>query len=374
MRESWTLGEIGAAIGAAVDGEASLPIWRPLPSGLPAGPGELVIAFAADPAKLLEGSGAEAALIAAGAPRPAGLKGLLLAERPRLAFARLLQLFEPPPHAPPGIHPSAVVDPTALLGEGVSVGPLSVVGPGAVIGARCRLLAQVTVGAGAVLGEDCLLHPGVRIGERVELGARVLVQPGAVIGADGFSYVTPQASSIERSAPRDGRVQTHNEPVQRLASLGRVVLEDDVEVGANTTIDRATLGATRIGARTKIDNLVQIAHNVEIGADCLIAGQVGISGSARIGARVVLAGQAGIADHKSVGDDAIVAAGAGVMGPVPAGEIYAGSPAMRKDRKGEEVLNLARLPRMLRDLLDLRRRVASLEQAGTAADSDRDKE
>ncbi len=374
MRKSWTLGEVGAAIGAAVEGDAALPVQRPLSSGVPASPGDLVIAFAADPAKLLEGSGAEAALIAAGAPKPASLKGVLVAERPRLAFARLLQLFEPAPHAPPGVHPSAVVDPSALLGEGVSVGPLCVIGPGARIGDRSRLLSQVSIGAETVLGPDCLIHPGVRIGERVEVGARVILQPGAVIAADGFSYVTPQASTIEQSGTRDSTVRTRNEAVQRLPSLGRVVLEDDVEIGANSTIDRATLGVTRIGARSKIDNQVQIAHNVDIGSDCLIAGQVGISGSVRIGDRVVIAGQAGVADHKTIGDDAIITAGAGIIGSVPAGEIYAGVPAMRKDRKAVELFNLARLPRMLRDLLDLRQRVASLEQAGKAADSDRDTE
>lgn len=372
--ETRTLRAIGEAIGATVEGDAELAIARPLPAGQPAGPEDLVIAFAADPGKLLAGSGARAALIAAGAPRPEGLAGLLVADRPRLAFARLLQLFEVPPPAPPGVHPSAVVDPSAVLGEGVSIGPLAVVGPGASIGARCRLLAQATVGAGAVLGEDCLIHSGARIGARVRLGNRVILQPGAVIGADGFSYVTPNPSTVELGLGNAPTVKTRNEAVERLPSLGTVVLEDDVEIGANTTIDRATLGVTRIGARTKIDNLVQIAHNVSIGGDCLIAGQVGISGSVKVGARVVMAGQVGIADHLNIGDDAVLAAGSGVMISVPAGEIHMGFPALRKDQKMEEVTFIRRLPRMLRDLLDLRQRVASLEKAAGAVDRRRGQE
>jgi UDP-3-O-[3-hydroxymyristoyl] glucosamine N-acyltransferase len=372
--ERRTLGAIGEAIGATVEGDADLAIARPLPAGQPAGPEDLVIAFAADPARLLAGSGARAALIAAGAQRPEGLAGLLIAARPRLAFARLLQLFEVPPPAPAGIHPSAVVDPSAVLGEAVSIGPLVAVGPGARIGARCRLLAQATVGADAVLGEDCLVHSGARIGARVRLGNRVILQPGAVIGADGFSYVTPNPSSVELNRGSTAEVRTRNEPAERLPSLGTVVLEDDVEVGANTTIDRATLGVTRIGARTKIDNLVQVAHNVSIGSDCLIAGQAGISGSVKVGDRVVMAGQVGIADHLSIGDDAILAAGAGVMISVPAAEVHMGFPALRKDLKMEEVTFIRRLPRMLRDLLDLRQRVASLEKAAGAVDRRRGQE
>ncbi len=372
--ERKTLGAVGEAIGATVEGDADLAIARPLPAGQPAGPEDLVIAFAADPGKLLSGSGARAALIAAGAPRPQGLAGLLIADRPRLAFARLLQLFETPPHAPPGIHPSAVIDPSAVLGEGVSIGPLVTIGPEARVGARCRLLAQASVGAGAVLDEDCLIHAGARIGARVRLGKRVILQPGAVIGADGFSYVTPNPSSAELSRGNTATVQTRNEPVERLPSLGTVVLEDDVEIGANTTIDRATLGVTRIGARTKVDNQVQVAHNVTIGSDCLIAGQAGISGSVKVGDRVVMAGQVGIADHLSIGDDAVLAAGSGVMISVPAAEIHMGFPAMRKDQKAEEFTFIRRLPRMLRDLLDLRQRVASLEKAAGAVDRRRGQE
>lgn len=366
------LGVIAQAIGATLEGDAALAIARPLPAGRPAGPQDLVVAFAADPAKLLAGSGARAALIAAGAPRPPGLAGLLVAERPRLAFARLLQLFEPPADCAPGIHPTAVVDPSAELGEGVAVGALTVIGPGARIGRGCRLLSQVTVGAGAVLGEECLVHPGVRIGPRVQLGRRVILQPGAVIGGDGFSYVTPNPSTVELLGGNEPRVKTRNEAVERLSSLGTVVLGDEVEIGANSTIDRATLGTTRIGARTKIDNQVQVAHNVSIGEDCLIAGQVGISGSVQVGDRVVLAGQVGVADHMKIGDDAVVGGGSGIATDVPAGEIHMGYPALRKDRKVEELLHVNRLPRMLRDLLDLRRRVASLEQAAAAAHSERD--
>ena len=361
-----TLGEIAARIGAAVEGDSAHRVRRPLPPGRAAGPDDLVVALQRDPTALLAQAGARAAVIAAGARAPEGLAGYLVAERPRLVFGRLLTLFAEPPHAPPGIDPLAAVDPTARIAENVSIGPFAVVGPEAEIGPGCRLLAQVTVGRGARLGPDCLIHAGVRIGERVRLGARVIVQPNAVIGADGFSHVTAAPSSAEQTDARNSQVKGRNEPVERIPSLGTVEIGDDVEIGACATIDRATLEATRIGARTKIDNLVQIAHNCVIGSDCLIAGQVGLSGSTRVGDRVVLGGQVGIADHLTVGDDAVVAAGSGVGKDVPAAEIQVGYPAARKDKYINDLMNLGRLPRMLRDLLDLRRRVASLEKKQAA--------
>ncbi len=290
-----------------------------------------------------------------------GLKGGIVVKRPRLALARLLELFDRPPLAPPGVHPSAVIDPTGTIGAGASIGPLCHVGPRARIGARARILAQVTIGADASVGDDALLHSGVRIGERCALGKHVIVQPNAVIGADGFSFVTPEKGSIE-SAKATGRIEAQNLEIVRINSIGNVEIADEVEVGAGTMIARGTLGPTRIGRGTKIDNLVQIGHNCTIGTNCLIAGNVGISGSVKLGDRVTLAGGVGIADHVTIGDDSIVIAASGVWTSIPPREVWGGSPAQPwKDLQGL-YLHVKRLPRMLRDVMALRDRVAELEK------------
>jgi len=228
----------------------------------------------------------------------------------RLALARLSRRLDARPAiAAVGVHPSAVVDPSARLGARVAVGPLAVVGPDAVveddavIGAGAFVGARARVGAGSVLRERVVVEDGVVVGRRCWL------QAGAVIGGDGFGFAP---------GPRGA---------ERIHHLGTVVLGDDVEVGANACIDRATLGATVIGPRCKIDNLVQIGHNVRVGADALIAGQTGIAGSTQVGDRVVIGGAAGVSDHLEIGDDARIAGGAGVTKNVPAGDTWGGYPA-----------------------------------------------
>ena len=361
--KSFTLGQISDLIGAELVGDRDYRVQRPVAPGGRVRAGDIVIAFAPDPGSILADSGAQSALIAAGAVAPEGLAGYLVTRRPRLAMARLLNLFAAEPVSDGGIHQSAVVHPSAQLGEGVSLGPHVVVGPGARIGRGSRLLANVYVGGEAVIGDDCLLYPGVCILDRVRVGDRNIIHANAVLGADGFGFVTPEPSTLELAAARDGRVKTQNGPVERIASLGTVETAEEVEIGACTTIDRGTLSATRIGRRTKIDNQVQIGHNVRVGEDCLFAGKVGLAGSVVIGNRVMIGGAAGVADGVRVGDDALIAAAAGVIGNVPAGEIHAGVPALRKDHKAEEVVNLTRLPRVIRELLDLRRRLEFLERA-----------
>jgi len=195
----------------------------------------------------------------------------------------------------------AVIDPSAVIEDSVSIGPFVAIGPGARIGRATVILPHVTIAAHARIGAECLLHPGVRIGERVEIGDRVILHHNCSIGADGFSFAIPEPGSPP--PPGDPRIS-------RIASLGTVILGPDVEVGANSCIDRGTIEATSVGAGTKIDNLVMIAHNNQIGEGCLIAGRVGVSGSCRIGNRVILAGGVGIADHVTIGDDAVVLAGA----------------------------------------------------------------
>ena len=221
------------------------------------------------------------------------------------------RLFHPEPPVEPGVHPAACVaagahvDPTAAVAAG------AVVERDAVIGPRTSVDALSYVGRGAVLGADVRLYPRVVVRDGVRLGDRVIVHPGAVLGADGFGYAFDGAAH------------------QKIPQVGGLIIEDDVEIGANTTIDRATLGATIVRRGTKIDNLVQIGHNCDIGEHVILVGQVGVSGSCKIGRRAVLAGQVGVADHVTIGEGAMIAAKSGVMSDIPAGEKWMGYPAMR---------------------------------------------
>lgn len=359
---SRTLAEIADALDGRLFGDGSIVIHR-VAHPAEAGEGDLALAIEKDALASLDGTAATSALVVAGAEPPRRLAGFVAVERPRYALARLLALFEQPPHAPPGVHPSAVVDPTARLAEHVSVGPLVHVGPGVEIGAGTVILAQATVGAGARIGAQCRIHPGVRIGERVVLGNRVILQANACIGGDGFSYATPEPGSVE-TARSSGRVTARNTAIARIPSLGTVILGDEVEVGAGSTIDRATIGATVVGPGTKIDNLVMIAHNVRIGENCLICGNVGISGSVCIGDRVVLAGGVGVADHVSIGDDAIVMANAGVGTDLPGGGLFIGQPAMPRQEFLRQLRNLRRLGRMHEKLGEIDKRLAAVESGG----------
>jgi UDP-3-O-[3-hydroxymyristoyl] glucosamine N-acyltransferase len=227
----------------------------------------------------------------------------------RLALAQLTALFDSRPKPAAGISPQAVIDPSAQLGMGVSVAAGAVILAHAVVSAGCRIGPHSVIGVGASLGEGCWLHAHVTLYDGVALGRRVIVHSGAVIGADGFGYAASQS----------GAVKIHH--------LGGVEIGDEVEIGANTCIDRGTLDATRIGARTKIDNHCQIGHNAQLGTDCLIVGQVGIAGSTKVGDGVFIGGGAGVADHLTIGAGARIAAQAGVSKNVPPGETWIGSPA-----------------------------------------------
>jgi UDP-3-O-[3-hydroxymyristoyl] glucosamine N-acyltransferase len=327
-------------LGCRLEGDGELEI-RAVRGLEDAGPGDL--SFVAQERYLarLQASAAGAVILAEGWPavdRPA-----LRTANPVLAFARALTLFHPPTLPPPGIHPTAVVAPDARVAPDASVGPLTVLGPGAAVGSGTILEAHVSVGAGARIGRDCRIFPQVVLRDRVEVGDRVIVHSGAVIGADGFGFA------------RDGQRYV------KIPQLGRVVIEDDVEIGANVAIDRATLGETRIGRGTKIDNLVQIGHNVRVGPDTVIVAQVGVSGSSRIGSRVTLAGQVGVVDHVEIGDDVIVGAQAGVTKDIPSGSVVLGSPAIPHGEFKRRVAAAARLPEMRKLLRALEERLAALE-------------
>ncbi|MFN4090496.1 MAG: UDP-3-O-(3-hydroxymyristoyl)glucosamine N-acyltransferase [Alphaproteobacteria bacterium] len=354
-QEPITLSAVADALGAPVRGDGAVPLDRLVHPADASAPTDLVLILDPRLMEHLARSPVRAAVLAAGLPAPAGgLAGWVEVARPRLALAVLLELFARPPHAAAGIHPTASVDPSAVLGDGVSVGPFTHVGPVARIGDGTRLLAHVTVGAGARIGRRCLVHPGARIGERVVIGDRAVLHHNVSLGADGFSFVTLEPCGYETA--RGDIVETPMRDLRRIGSIGTVVIGDDVEIGANSAVDRANLGATVIGRGTKIDNLVQVGHNVRIGEDCLISGQVGISGSVRIGDRVVIAGQSGIADHVTIGDDAVIGASSGVGRDVPPGRIFMGLPAVPRSQWRRRLLAIGRAGRLLRELATLRRR------------------
>ena len=254
-------------------------------------------------------------------------------ERPRLAFMKLLNVFYIAPDTPREIHPTAVIDPSAKLGKNVSIGANVVISRNAVIGDNTAIMPNVYIGKDVKIGSDCLFHPGVNVGDFVEIGSRCIFHHGVSLGADGFSFVTEAPNNIEQ-ARKEGAIKETNAQVKvfKIPSLGSVVIGDDVEIGANTTIDRGTIENTTIGNQTKIDNLVMIGHNCKIGNACTIVSQVGIAGSCKIGDRVVIAGQAGLKDHVEIGEDSIILAQAGITKSFPRKSVIMGAPAvLRKD-------------------------------------------
>jgi UDP-3-O-[3-hydroxymyristoyl] glucosamine N-acyltransferase len=270
---------------------------------------------------------------------------MLRTKNPYLAFARAVGIFADPWRPPAGVHPRAFVAEGAIVAPDASIGPFVVVAEGARIGARTIVHGQVTIGRGAEIGEDCVIHARVSLRERVQLGDRVIVQDGAVIGSDGYGFA--------RNA--DG---SHH----KIPQVGGVVLEDDVEIGANSTIDRPAVGETRIKAGTKIDNLVQIAHGVTVGRNVLLAAQVGIAGSTTIEDSVTLAGQVGVAGHLTIGKGAIASAQTGIPNSVEPGAFVSGYPAIpnRDWLKASAVFR--KLPELRRTIAELEERIAELTE------------
>ncbi len=305
----------------------------------------------------------KAALVPKGIEIPEGLlEAYIVVEKPRVALATLLHIFKIPPVHEAGIHPTALVHETAQVHPSVSVGPYVVIGPNVAIDEDSIILPHVTIGAESKLGKNCLLYSGVRIGEEILIGNNVVIHNNASIGADGFSYVTPETGSIESAKKSGGKIEAQNTEIIKIHSIGNVIIEDDVEIGACATIDRANLGPTHIKKGTKIDNLVMIGHNNTIGENCLIVAQVGVAGSCKVGDRVVLAGQAGLKDHLSIGDDAIVMAQSGLMNDVEAKSIVVGAPAIPQREAFQQFALLGRLGDMRKDLAQLKKRVQELEK------------
>lgn len=357
-----SIAEIAAALGAEAAGDTGLRVTG---AAEPAAAGPETLALAMDPryAEGLARGRALAAVVWPGADWQAmGLRAAIFAPRSRLAMAGLTRLMDPGPGIEPGLHPLAAIDPAARLGAGAAVGPFAVIGPGVVIGAGARIGPHVVIGAGARIGQDALIHAGARIGARVTIGDRFTCQPGAVIGADGFSFVTPEESGIEEIRRTLGqRDEIRAQRWERIHSLGAVSIGDDVEIGANSTIDRGTIRDTSIGSGTKLDNLVQVGHNVVIGRDCLICGQVGIAGSARIGDRVVLGGQCGVNDNIFVGDDVIAGGATKIFTNAPAGRVLLGYPAVRMETHVEMQKALRRLPRLAATVAALKKAIPNAD-------------
>jgi UDP-3-O-[3-hydroxymyristoyl] glucosamine N-acyltransferase len=269
---------------------------------------------------------------------------LLLVDNPYLAFARILAYFEVEPYSPEGRSPRADVHADAELAADVTIGSGCVVGAGAVIGRGSCLYPNVVIYPGVVIGEDCKLHANVTVRENCLIGDRVIIQPGATIGSDGFGY-----------AP-DG------EHYFKIPQVGRVIIEDDVEIGSGSCIDRGTMGDTRIARGTKIDNLVQIGHNVQIGEDCIVVSQVGISGSTRIGRHCTFGGQAATAGHLKVGDNVVIAGRGGVTNDVDDNQSMAGLPLQPHREWLKTTMCLPHLPEMRRELKHLQQKLTELEE------------
>jgi UDP-3-O-[3-hydroxymyristoyl] glucosamine N-acyltransferase len=356
----YTIAELAEALAAKAVGDLSFSVTR---LSEPASAGETELAVAMEPkfvAELSRGR-AQAAILSDGTDwQSLGLKAALLVDRPRVAMARLTQKFLGVSHNNPVIHPAAIVDPSAKIGARVTVGPFSVIEAGALIGDDAVIGNQVTISVGALIGTNAIIQTGVHIGPNVVIGDNFIAHPGVVIGADGFSFVTAEPSAMEKARKSLGDVGEGNseQPWIKIHSLGGVLIGDDVEIGANSSVDAGTIRATSIGSGTKFDAHVHVGHNVEVGRNCLLCAQVGIGGSARVGDYVVLGGQVGVADNITIGDGVIAGGASKILSNVPKGRAILGYPAVKMKTHVESYKALRRLPRLFRDVENLRRTVS----------------
>ena len=336
-----TLSEIAAFLQAAVVGDGAVEI-RDIKGLDEAGEGDLT--FLANPKYRKKIATTAASAILVSAPVEGTGKNFIVVKDPYAALARLLALFYPEERDFQGVSPAAFIGPGALVAEGATVYPGVYVGEGARVGRGTVLYPGVYVGHGASVGEDCTLYPNVTVYRRCLIGSRVILHAGVVVGSDGFGFANPGIEN--RKVPQVGIVQ----------------IDDDVEIQANTTIDRGTLGKTWIQRGAKIDNLVQIAHNVVIGENSIVVAQVGISGSTRLGKRVIIGGQAGLVGHIQIGDNVMIAARAGVNKDIPASRIMSGTPAIPHTDWLRLSAHIQRLPEMHKTVLELKKKIEELEK------------
>ncbi len=338
------LAEIVEKFGGSLEGDGEIEITAV--AGLGEG-GEGDISFLSNPkyAVQVASTKVSAVIVPNDWDRPVRC-ALVRVENSDQVFAQAAELFyEAPPKPATGVHPSAVVAESVQLGEGACIGANCTVEEGVVIGSNTVISPNCHIGYKTTIGDDCFLYPLASIREFTEIGNRVILHNGAVIGSDGFGYAVQEDGSRTK-----------------IPQIGKVVIEDDVEIGANVAIDRARFGKTRVGKGTKIDNLVQIAHNVVIGEHSVLCGQSGISGSTTVGSRCILAGQAGLAGHLNVGDGAIVGAQAGVMKDIPERAFVIGSPAMPHVQYKKMVANSILLPRLKERIKQLEDKLEQLER------------
>ncbi|MDC0737249.1 UDP-3-O-(3-hydroxymyristoyl)glucosamine N-acyltransferase [Cognatishimia sp. SS12] len=358
---AFTIKEIATALGAQAFGAVDLSVAR---VSEPAEAGADDIALALNP-KFADGltqGGARAAILWDGADwQGFGLEAAITVPRARYAMSGLTQMFDLGVGTQPGIHPSAIIDPTAEIGENVSIGAFTVIearakiGDNAVIGPQCYIGVDVTLGARATLRDH------VSLLARVTIGDDFWCQSGARIGGDGFSFVTPEKSHVESTRETLGKsVTADTQHWARIHSLGSVSIGDNVEIGVNSTVDRGTIRDTRIGNGVKLDNLVQVGHNVVIGNDCLLCAQVGVAGSTQIGNNVVLGGQTGVADNLVIGDNVVTGGATTVLSNVPSGRAMLGSPAMKMETQIEAYKGLRRLPRLVKEVAALKKAISNL--------------
>jgi UDP-3-O-[3-hydroxymyristoyl] glucosamine N-acyltransferase len=335
--------QIAELVEGKVLGDASVVLTGFAPAGS-ARAGDLTFAENAAYFARAEQSAASAILVSDGFA--SSKKVLICVANARVAFAKILPLFFPEPVFPAGVHPTAIVPGSAQIDATAYIGPYCVLGERVRIGARSVLQGGIHVGTECQLGDDVNIFPNVTLYPRSQIGQRVHIHAGCVIGADGFGYVFD--SGFHRKVPQ----------------IGHIIIQDDVEIGANVTIDRGALGPTVIGKGTKIDNLVQVGHNVVIGEHGLLVAQSGIAGSSKLGNYVTVAGQGGISGHLKIGNQVTVAAQAGVMRDIPDGDKWMGSPAQPDREMKRQIVALQHLPDLLRKVRELERRLQELESAG----------
>jgi len=336
-----TLDDLARLVGGKVTGDGKTVV-RAVNGIKEAGPGDITFLANIKYAPLLSSTKASAVILSDGTPSP--IPALSVAN-PDLAFAKAAEHLSGGACRPAaGVHATAVVSKSAAVGKNVSIGAGTIVEDGASIGDNGVLFAQVYVGRDTTIGPDALIYPQVVIREKCRIGARVIVHSGTVIGSDGFGYATDKG--------------VHH----KIPQVGIVVIEDDVELGANVTIDRARFGRTVIGKGTKIDNLVQIGHNVVLGQGCLLVSQAGIAGSTRLGNSVVMAGQSGLIGHLDIGDGAIITAQSGLTKDVAPKAVMSGSPASDRRTHLKELAALSKLPEALQEIRKLRQELEELRK------------
>ena len=357
--------EIAEALGAQALGACDILVDRVAEPGQ-AGPDDLALAMSPKWASALAEGRARVALLWEGADWQAlGLEAAILAPRPRYTMSALSARFDRGQgygDFGAGIHPTAVIHETARLGQGAQIGPFCVIGAGVQIGEGAVIGPHVSIGQQARLGDRAYLRDGVRIGARVTIGDDVIIHPNAVIGSDGFSFVTPEKSGVEQVRETLGdRGETEAQSYVRIHSLGAVTIGNDVEIGAGCAIDNGSVSDTVLGNGVKLDHLVHIGHNVQVGDGTLLCGQVGIAGSTKIGRNVVLGGQVGVNVNITIGDNVICGGATKVFTKIPAGRVMLGYPAMKMETHIEVYKGLRRLPRLFRDVSLLRRSVSNGE-------------